>query len=498
MKKFSNRIENAAKIYFKFTFKIKTMFKSFAFIIAIVALSLAFNLCFTYKTEVHNSSKKLLKKEPETNYKEFCAGCHGEKMNAFVDRKWKHGSSHEDLFKAIKTGYADEGMPGFDTAFSDVEMHELADYILTGIKNVNRYDFTDKLTSNIFKTESLTIRLDTLVTGLNSPWGMAFLPGGDMLVTDRSGSMYRVKDKVKSIVEGVPEVVAEGQGGLLDVILHPQFKKNKIIYISYSLGKKTDKGILATTAIAKATLNGNKLTGIKNIFIAEPYSRTKHHYGSRMQFGKDGCLYFSVGERGNEKENPQSLTNDLGKIHRIKDDGSIPKDNPFVNTPGAKASIWSYGHRNPQGAAINPATGVLWTNEHGPRGGDEINIIGKGKNYGWPLVCYGINYNGVPMSKYTTMEGIEPPILYWIPSIAPSGMAFVKGDRYKGWKGNLLVGSLRFKYLNLCRLKGNKVISEEILFKNIGRVRDVRMAPDGFIYMSVENPGIVYKLVPVK
>ena len=217
-----------------------------------------------------------------------------------------------------------------------------------------------------------------------------------------------------------------------------------------------------------------------------------------MQFAKDGYLYFSVGERGNEKENPQSLSNDHGKIHRIKDDGSIPKDNPFVDTPGAKPSIWSYGHRNPQGAVINPATGVLWENEHGPRGGDEINIIVKGKNYGWPLVSYGINYNGIPITNKTTMEGIEPPILYWIPSIGPSGMAFVKGDRYKGWKGNLLVGSLRFKYLNLCRLKGNKVISEEILFKNIGRVRDVRMAPDGFIYMSVENPGTVYKLVPVK
>ncbi len=217
-----------------------------------------------------------------------------------------------------------------------------------------------------------------------------------------------------------------------------------------------------------------------------------------MVFSKDGYLYFSIGERGNEKENPQSLSRDLGKIHRIKDDGSIPADNPFIKTPDARASIWNYGHRNAQGAVIHPVTGVLWTNEHGPRGGDEINIEEKAKNYGWPIVSYGINYNGKTITNKYTMEGIQSPVHYWIPSIGPSGMAFVTGDTYKGWKGHLLVGSLRFKYLNLCRMKGNKVISEEILFKNIGRLRDVRMAPDGFIYMSVENPGIVYKLVPVK
>lgn len=474
------------------------MFRSFTFLIAIATVILFGNLYLDHYTHDIYSYKTPLKKSPETNYKEFCAGCHGEYMNAFVDRNWKHGSSDQELFKAIKTGYPDEGMPGFDSAFTDDEIRELVDYIKTGIKNVKRYDFSTKVTTNIFKTRSVTIRLDTVITGLKSPWGMAFLPNGEILVTDKSGSMYRVnKNREKSLIEGLPEVVAEGQGGLMDVILHPQFHKNNIIYISYSLGKKTDKGVLATTAIAKAKLVGNKLTGVKNIFIAEPYSKTRHHYGCRMQFSKDGYLYFSIGERGNEKENPQSLRNDLGKMHRIKEDGSIPGDNPFVHSPGARPSIYSYGHRNPQGAIIHPKTGVLWTHEHGPRGGDEINIVEKGKNYGWPVVSYGINYNGTILTNKSTMEGIEQPIHYWIPSIAPSGMAFVIGKRYKGWKGNLLVGSLRFRYLNLCRLKGNKVTSEEILFENIGRVRDVRMAPDGFIYMSIEDPGIVYKLVPI-
>lgn len=478
------------------------MFRSFTLMIPIALFGLIGTLYFVFKPSAESkiySAKTILAKDPETNYKEFCAGCHGEKMDAFVDRKWNHGSSEQDIFKAIKVGYPDEGMPGFDSAFTDDEIRDLTDYIVTGIKNVKRFDFNEKITSNIFKTGSLTIRLDTVVSGLKSPWGMAFLPDGDMLVTDKSAVLYRVnKNKKKIVIVGLPQIVVEGQGGLMDVILHPKFSKNNIIYISYSLGKKTDKGILATTAIAQAKLIGNKLTGVKNVFVAEPYSRTRHHYGCRMVFDKNGYMFFSVGDRGNERENPQSLSNDAGKIHRIKDDGSIPADNPFVNTAGARPSIWSYGQRNPQGADINPRSGSLWTHEHGPRGGDEINIIERGNNYGWPVVSYGINYNGTILTKQSIRDGIEPPLHYWIPSIAPSGMAFIKGDRYKGWKGDLLVGSLRFKYLNLCKLKGDKVISEEILFKNIGRVRDVRMAPDGFIYMSVENPGIVYKLVPVR
>jgi glucose/arabinose dehydrogenase/cytochrome c553 len=435
----------------------------------------------------------------EANYKNYCGGCHGEHMDAFVDRKWKHGSSNEALFHAIKKGYPDEGMPGFDTTFTDNEITNLVTYIKRGIENVQRYDFADKVTSNIFKTEELTIRLDTVAKGLQSPWGIAFLPDGAMLVTDKNGKLYQIDQyQKKQEIEGVPDVVAEGQGGLLDIQLHPDFKTNRLLYLSYSRPQKTDEGVLTTTAVTRAVLEGNKLTGQKLIFEALPYSRTRHHYGSRMEFGKDGYLYITMGDRGAEKENPQNLQRYAGKTHRIKDDGSIPADNPFVNTPGAVPSIFSYGHRNQQGMVMHPKTGAIWTHEHGPRGGDEINVVEKGKNYGWPAISYGINYNGTVLTKNSSAEGMEQPLLYWLPSIAPSGMAFVASDRYKDWDGNLLVGSLRFKYLNRCVIRGSKIVKQEILFKNIGRIRDVRMAPDGYVYISVENPGYVFRLTPVK
>lgn len=435
----------------------------------------------------------------EKNYKNYCAGCHGEQMEAFADRKWKYGNSKDNLLESIRNGHADAGMPSFKATFTDVEMNGLAEYILNGIENVKQYDFKDnKVTSDFFPAESQDVRLDTIVTGINVPWSMAFLPNGEMLNSERSGKLYRLtKRKELQNIQGVPEVLVEGQCGLMDVALHPDFSKNHLIYFSYSLPKKTDSITLATIAVMRAKLEGNKLTQQKNIFIALPFSRTRHNVGSRLLFGKDKMLYVTVGDWGNEKKNPQNLSNSLGKIHRIKDDGSIPKDNPFVNKPGAIPSIYSYGHRNPQGLTTNPLTGAIWSDEHGPRGGDEINIIKKGKNYGWPVITYGINYDGKPISNLTKKEGMEQPELYWLPSIAPCGMAFVTGKRYKNWTGDILVGSLRFKYLDRCIMKDNKILGEEKLLKNIGRVRDVRMRPDGYIYISVESPGAIYRLIPV-
>jgi len=442
----------------------------------------------------------LAKKNKVANlYMANCSGCHGEQMNAFVDRRWKHGSTQKDLIKAIKHGYPDEGMPAFDAAFSDEEITGLANYILTGIKNVNRYMIEDKPESNTFKTEKLTIRLDAIAEGMDVPWGIAFLPGNELLVTDRNGKMYRVKsDKSKIEISGAPEVVAQGQGGLMDVVIDPAFSSNKLIYLSYSKPKNEGGNILATTAIMRAKLSVNKLTEQKDIFIAKPYSRTRHHYGSRLAFDDKGHLFFSVGERGNEKQNPQEIKgNDLGKIHRIKTDGSVVADNPFLKSPGVQPTIYSYGHRNPQGLAFNPRTKELWSNEHGPRGGDELNIVKPGRNYGWPVITYGINYNGKTISNISAKQGMEQPEHYWLPSIGASGLAFVSGNRYPGWENNILSGALRFKYLNRSEMKGNKVVHEEILFKNIGRVRDVRMGPDGYLYMAVESPGTIYKLVPL-
>lgn len=236
---------------------------------------------------------------------------------------------------------------------------------------------------------------------------------------------------------------------------------------------------------------------LEKIFQALPYSDKDYHYGSRIEFDRDGYLYFSVGDRGARDENPQNLYNHGGKIHRINDDGSIPSDNPFIDSSGAMPSIYSYGHRNPQGIALHHETGEIWSHEHGPMGGDEINIIKKGRNYGWPVITYGINYDGTIITEDTAMDGMEQPILYWTPSIAPCGMAFVEGNVYPEWKGNLLVGSLSYTYLARCELEGNKVIHQEKLLDGIARIRNVKMGPDGYIYVATESPGKILKIIPV-
>jgi aldose sugar dehydrogenase len=435
----------------------------------------------------------------ETTFKSYCSGCHGIQMQAFVDRKWKFGNSQDSIIASITKGRADAGMPAFGEAFTSKEIADLAAFIESGIQNVNKYSFAKKELPSIFQAEKFQYRLDTVFSGLDVPWGMAFLPDGQMLITERSGVIYLLdKNKKATKVKNVPEVLAEGQGGLMDVVLHPDFKKNQWIYLSYSAFKKDGAKKLSTTVVERARLNGAALEDRKLIFEALPYSTTRHHYGSRMAFDGDGYLYITVGDRGNHDENPQSLDNNCGKVNRLNDDGSIPKDNPFVNVANALPAIYSYGHRNPQGLAIHPSSGKLWSHEHGPRGGDEINIVEPGVNYGWPVISYGLNYNGTVLTNLQEKEGMEQPLHYWVPSIAPCGMAFVTSDKYPGWENQLLVGSLRFEYLNLCFLEGEKVTREEMLLENIGRVRNVAVSPDGYIYVAVERPGFVFRLVPIK
>lgn len=434
----------------------------------------------------------------EHNYKTYCAGCHGEKMNAFVDRQWKNGNKPEDLVKTIKYGIVDAGMPAYEVTFTETQLNQLVSYIQTGIANVDRYNFgPEKMTSNISVSQEYTIRVDTVVYGIEVPWGISVMEDGSMLYTERNGTLTLLdKNKKATKIEGVPKVRNKGQGGLLDIELHPNFKTNKMVYLSYSKAKTIDGKELGTTAVVRAKLVDNKLTNVEEIWEALPYVAAYHHYGSRLEFDKNGLLFIAIGDRGDHDHHPQFKENYPGKIHRIKDDGSIPSDNPFVNTPGAIPSIYSLGNRNCQGFAINPKDNVLWESEHGPRGGDEVNIILPGHNYGWPVVSYGINYNGTTFTDKTKMEGMDEPILYWVPSIAPSGMTFVKGDKYPAWKGDVMVGSLRFNYLNRCIVEGNKIVGEEILLKNIGRMREVVMGQDGFLYVGVENPGAIYRLVP--
>lgn len=342
-------------------------------------------------------------------------------------------------------------------------------------------------------SQNLNYTTELIVPELYIPWGMTFLPDGSMLITEKTGEIIHFKNGVKTNIENAPEVYVRGQGGLLDIKAHPNYEENGWIYITYSSQEGDGDG--GNTALIRAKLSDNKLVEKQLLYKAEPNTKKGQHWGARIEFDDEGHLYFSVGDRGNRDENPQDITRDGGKIYRLHDDGSIPADNPFVNKSGAKTAIFSYGHRNPQGMTKNPFTGKIWVNEHGPKGGDEINIIEKGKNYGWPVISYGVNYSGTKFTEITEKEGMEQPLFYWVPSIAPSGMSIVSSDKYPEWKGNVLVGALKFEYLERLVVENNKVTRREKLFEGIGRLRNVIQAPDGFIYIAVEGKGI-FKIVP--
>lgn len=334
---------------------------------------------------------------------------------------------------------------------------------------------------------------ELIVSDLTNPWGFTFLPDNAMLITEKEGKLIHFKNGKKTEIGNVPKVYLRGQGGFLDVELHPNYKENGWIYFTYASSEGPGNG--GNTALMRAKFKDNKLINTEVLYKASPNTTRSSHFGSRITFDKENHVYFSIGDRGNRDENPQDIARDGGKIYRLNDDGSIPKDNPFVHSRNAKKAIYSYGHRNPQGMEINPTTKEIWSHEHGPKGGDEINIIHKGKNYGWPKVSYGVNYSGTKFTENTSLPNMENPIYYWTPSIAPSGMAFINSEKYGKWKGNLLIGSLKFQYLTRCILKGNKVFKEVKMLKNIGRVRSIEQGLDGFIYVGVENLGII-KLLP--
>jgi glucose/arabinose dehydrogenase len=334
---------------------------------------------------------------------------------------------------------------------------------------------------------------EKLYEGFKNPWGMVWLPDGRMLVNEKAGDILVFKnDKYTGEkLSGVPKVSDAGQGGLLDIQLHPDYKNNNWIYISYS--KPVQGGI--TTAISRFKLNGNQVTELQDIFLAKPFIEATFHFGSRIIFDKDNYLYFSVGERGTQPK-VQELTNDHGKIHRIHDDGRIPQDNPFVAQKDASPSIWTYGHRNPQGMVYDAASNRIWAVEHGPKGGDELNLIEKAKNYGWPKTSYGINYDGTVLTPNKELPGITNPVRYWVPSIGPCGMAMVTSDRYPAWKGNLLIGALAHRHLARVQLSDTKYVGEEKLLPDMARVRHVAQSPDGYIYAITEGPGLLLKFMP--
>ena len=433
---------------------------------------------------------------PAENYANYCAGCHGEHLQTFFDREWKHGKRPADLANIIKNGYDADGMPAYDTTFTTAEISALAAFILESLEQTDRQFKVSAPPPTVLESAGMQLRIEKVWEGLDVPWGMAWLPNGDLLITERTGKLLRRnKDGKVSVISGLPDIRDRGQGGLLDLVLHPQYPQNGWLYFSFSK-PNPDNSSQATTAVMRAQLKGDALTNQELIFEALPYSNRSHHFGSRLVFDREGFLFISVGDRGDHDHNPQNLDNHCGKIHRVRDDGSIPDDNPFVGMTGAIASIFSYGHRNPQGLAVHPVTGALWETEHGPRGGDEINLVQKGRNYGWPVISYGINYNGTILTPNTAKEGMEQPLYYWNPSIGACGLTFVKGDRYPGWKHNLLSGSLRFKYIHRNQLEGDKVASHELLLQNIGRLRNIAQGPDGYVYFATETPGIIYRIMP--
>ena len=348
--------------------------------------------------------------------------------------------------------------------------------------------------ASIHKTEEVSFQVQTFIDGFEIPWGMAFMPDERLLVTDRIGDVWIVEkdgtNKVKVIGE-IPNVRSKGQGGMLDVEIHPDFINNSYIYLTYSdiLDKKFH------TSLIRGKLINNRLVDSEVIFRPKEQFFTKktHHYGSRIVFDDDGFIYFSIGDRG-DRDLAQNLDMPNGKMYRIYDDGTIPSDNPFYHTKGAIKSIWSYGHRNAQGLAIHPITRQIWEAEHGPRGGDEVNIILKGHNYGWPVITYGKNYSGTIISRLTHKEGMDQPVFHWTPSIAVCGMAFYDGDQFPEWKNNLLATSLKFERLHRIELDGLNMIKDEIIFEAGSRVRDVEIGPNGMIYVALEDPGRIVQI----
>lgn len=353
---------------------------------------------------------------------------------------------------------------------------------------------------SIEKTEKETFKVETFIDGFDVPWGMAFLPNKNLIVSDRNGSLWLVdyNSKTKTQIIGVPEVRYKGQGGLLDVQVHPDFIKNNFIYIGFTSYLKSKKN-KTFTSVTRFKLENNKLIDQKIIYKADDiyYSSTTVHYGTRIVFDKEGYLYFSIGDRG-KRNQAQLLDYPNGKIHRLHDDGSIPKNNPFIQEKNAIKSIWTYGNRNPQGLAIHPVSSTIFETEHGPRGGDELNILSSGNNYGWPEITYGKNYSGTTITKYTHKKGMEQPVIHWTPSIAVCGIDFYDGKLFKNWENNLLVSSLKFENLYRLEIKDNKVTEQEIVYSAGSRIRDVETGPEGFIYLALEDPGRIVRFIPIK
>ena len=438
-------------------------------------------------------------------YLESCAACHGSKFEGglggnLADGQWKNGSGDTDIARVISQGLPNLGMPAFEKTLSPEQIRSLVVFIREKEKASASQASPPPQPKEGAAVKSLlhNYKVETVIEGdLKTPWSLAFLPDGRQLVTERPGSL-RIMDTnlLPEPISGTPKVIELGQGGLLDVAPSPDFAKDGWIYLAFADPLDAEKKS-AMLKIVRGRIRDHAWTDEEVIFQAAPefYSPAGIHFGSRMVFDS-GYLYFIVGERGGMME-AQDITRPNGKIYRVYPDGGIPKDNPFVAEKNAIPGIWSYGHRNPQGLAIDPRDHSLYATEHGPRGGDEFNIIRKGANYGWPVISYGMNYNGTPLTGITEKPGMEQPLLQWTPSIAACGLTCYTGEKFPNWKYDFFAGGLRGE-LHRIRIQNGKAIADEIILSGLGRVRDVRSGPDGFLYIVLNQPDRIVRLVPAE
>lgn len=480
-----------------------------------------------------------------TLYQEHCARCHGKELEGGLGGPlqgdpWQHIRGYESMAAYIAAGNPQMGMPSFEQALSPDQIQSVVIFIREknsrfakrpnaappsaaaaprqgsdpakggaveadaiaqrGLKAASKEDEAGEAGGRIvLNSAGERFWVEDVVTGLSTPWSVAFLPNGKMLITEKRGTLRiaELGGVLSAPVAGTPAVWEHGQGGLLEVALHPDYASNGWVYLGYSAQSGSVNGRdVGMTKVVRGRIADGRWTDEEVLFevpeaLASPAGV---HFGTRFVF-QDGYLFFSMGDRGLMRQ-AQDLSRPNGKIHRIHDDGRVPEDNPFVTVPGAWPTIWAYGNRNAQGLAIHPQTGDLWEAEHGPRGGDEINRIHRGGNYGWPLITHGINYDGTPITGQTDAPGMEQPKLYWVPSIAVCGIAFYEGDLFPSWKHNLFAGGLASNELHRLVIEGDKVVADEIVLTGMGRIRDVRSAPDGSLLLVLNGPDKIVRLAP--
>ncbi len=436
-------------------------------------------------------------------YQQLCSNCHGANLEGgqaqtLLDDIWVAGGDDESLARSIRQGFPDKGMPTWGEAIPEKEIRAMVIYIreLRAKHQRGQLTFAKPADSMAVKSKLHDYRLDTWVGKLEQPYSLAFLSADRAVVTEKNGRAFVIEkgQRAEKPIEGMPTVDTAGQAGLFDVVPHPDYARNGWLYFAYA---DPEDG-RSMTRIMRGKLKDNALIEKETLFQANLDHYIKAggvHFGGRIVFDGKGYMYFTIGERG-QKEMAQDITRPNGKVHRLFDDGRLPPDNPFVKDEKAIKSIWSFGHRNPQGLAIDPRNGDLYDLEHGPRGGDELNFVQKGLNYGWPVISYGINYDGTTMTELTAKEGMEQPVEYWVPSLAVCGMNFYSGNLFPQWKGHLFIASLAAQEVRRLEIKDHKVVTQEVLFKNLGRIRDIIGGPDGALYVLL--PERIARLTPAQ